>query len=43
MALAWLLAQHENLLPVSGTCSAGHLEKNLAADDKQVALVSSRR
>lgn len=32
LALAWLLAQGEDVIPIPGTRSIGHLEDNLAAD-----------
>ncbi|HEY4463211.1 MAG TPA: aldo/keto reductase, partial [Streptosporangiaceae bacterium] len=31
LALAWLLAQGEDIVPIPGTASIGHLEQNLAA------------
>lgn len=33
IALAWLLAQYENLLLIPGTASVAHLEENLAVED----------
>lgn len=33
VALAWLLAQYENVLLIPGTASPAHLEDNLAVDD----------
>jgi hypothetical protein len=33
LALAWLLAGDENILPIPGTTSIAHLEENLGADE----------
>ncbi len=33
LALAWLLARDENILPIPGTTSIAHLEENLGADE----------
>lgn len=33
VALAWLLAHDDGILPIPGTSSVGHLEENLAAGD----------
>jgi aryl-alcohol dehydrogenase-like predicted oxidoreductase len=36
LALAWLLAQDDNILPIPGTTSIAHLEENLNAADIQL-------
>lgn len=37
LALAWLLAQGEHVIPIPGTTSIAHLEEDLAAADLQLA------
>ncbi len=37
LALAWLLAQGEHVVPIPGTTSLAHLEENLAADAVSVS------
>jgi aryl-alcohol dehydrogenase-like predicted oxidoreductase len=36
LALAWLLARDENILPIPGTTSIPHLEENMGADKVQL-------
>ncbi|MCA1689365.1 MAG: oxidoreductase [Actinobacteria bacterium] len=36
IALAWLLARYERMLPIPGTTSVAHLEENLAAIDVEL-------
>jgi aryl-alcohol dehydrogenase-like predicted oxidoreductase len=36
VALAWLLARYERMLPIPGTTSVAHLEENLAAADLEL-------
>ncbi|EYT78771.1 oxidoreductase [Streptomyces sp. Tu 6176] len=46
IALAWLLARAENMVPIPGTASMGHLEENIAAaavrlDPAQIAELNT--
>lgn len=43
LALAWLLAQGEDVIPVAGTCDEVHLEMNLAAAALQIPPESLAR
>jgi aryl-alcohol dehydrogenase-like predicted oxidoreductase len=36
LALAWLLARDESILPIPGTTSINHLEENMGADSVQL-------
>ncbi len=36
LALAWLLARDDNILPIPGTTSIPHLEENMSADELQL-------
>jgi len=38
MALAWLLAQWNEIVPIPGTCKRTHLEENIAALDIEMTL-----
>nr|WP_276601235.1 aldo/keto reductase [Escherichia coli] len=37
IALAWLLAQGENIVPIPGTCNLSHLSENTGALDVQLS------
>ncbi len=43
VALAWLLAQSENVVPIPGTCSIAHLEDNLRAAQLRLATAQLRQ
>jgi aryl-alcohol dehydrogenase-like predicted oxidoreductase len=37
LALAWLLAKHDNVIPIPGTSSVKRLEENVAAADIELS------